>query len=127
MDKTILVEKIIEEGKKLIIELDKKEDFNVVAAFWFYLTDIKTWRLIIATPFVKSNGPIKSYQLIQKVLAELRLTETTLGDISIVDPENALVKLLGIAIKTGPDIAGIRFNRNTIDGTFIEDVYIYRL
>lgn len=126
MDKTILVEKTIEEGKNLIKELDE-QDFNVVAAFWFYLTDVKTWRLVLATPFAKNNGPIKSYTLIQKALAKLGLTEIALNDISVVNPEDALVKLLGTAIKTGPGISGIRFTRNTINGVFIEDAYIYRL
>lgn len=126
MDKTILVEKTIKEGKNLIEKLDE-QDFNVVAAFWFYLADVKTWRLIIATPFAKNNGPIKSYTLIQKALAELKLTEIALSNISVVNPENVVVKLLSIAIKTGPGISGIRFSRNTINGIFIEDVYIYRL
>jgi hypothetical protein len=47
--------------------------------------------------------------------------------VSIAKKDDPLLKLLRIAIKTGPGISNIRFSRNTINGVIIEDAYIYRL
>ncbi|MBA7490512.1 hypothetical protein ES702_01050 [subsurface metagenome] len=127
MDKTVLVEKYIQEGKRLIEALDKA-GFQVEAAMWFYLTDSDEWRLLIASPFVEKNGPKKAYSFIQSVLAQLSpSSEISLKDISVLSPKHHLISLLRIAIRTGPGISGIRFTRNVINSTLIEDAYIYRI
>lgn len=127
MDKTILVEKNIEEGKKLLEILDSN-DFPVKAALWFFLVDSDTWRFIIASPLVEKNGPKETYHLIQSaMLKSSPPTEISLKDISVLSPNNELIRLLKIAVQTGPGISGIRFTRNTINNVFIEDAYIYRL
>jgi len=50
-----------------------------------------------------------------------------LSHIAITPPDSSLIRVLRSAVTTGPGISGIRFSRNTIDGTYIEDSYIYRL
>lgn len=127
MDKTVLVEKDIQEGKRLIEALDKA-DFQAEAAMWFYLTDSDEWRLLIASPFVEKNGPKKAYSFIQSVLAQLSpSSEIPLKDISVLSPKDQLISLLRTAIRTGPGISGIRFTRNVINNRLIEDAYIYRI
>jgi len=127
MDKTILVEKDIQEGKELIEALDKA-GFQVQAAMWFYFTDSDEWRLLIASPLVEENGPKKAYSFIQSVLTQLSPpTAISLKDISTLRPEHHLISLLRVAIHTGPGISGIRFTRNVINNTLIEDAYIYRM
>jgi hypothetical protein len=127
MDTTALVEKGIPEGKRLIEALDKA-DFQVQAAIWFYLTDAGEWRLLIASPFVEKDGPKKAYSFIQSVLAQLSPPpEISLKDVSLVTPKHHLISLLRVAIRTGPKISGIRFTRNVINNTLIEDAYIYRI
>jgi hypothetical protein len=127
MDKTALVEKYIEDGKKLINGLDEK-GFRLDAALWFYLTDSDEWRLLLASPFVEKEGPRKSYNVIQSVLEGLSPPSAiSLKDISIVSPNYNLIQLLKIAIRTGPGISDIRFTRNVINNTLIEDAYIYRI
>ncbi|GAG05740.1 unnamed protein product, partial [marine sediment metagenome] len=108
MDKTVLVEKAIEDGKKLIEALDKA-DFQVEAAMWFYLPDSDEWRLFIASPFVETNGPTEAYGFIQPVLANLKLSEISLRNISVLSPKHHLISLLKTAIHTGPGISRIRF------------------
>jgi hypothetical protein len=44
-----------------------------------------------------------------------------------VKDNDPLVLLLRKAIVTGPGISGIRFTSNSVNGTFIDDAYIYRL
>jgi hypothetical protein len=127
MDTTALVEKGIPEGKRLIEALDKA-DFQVQAAIWFYFTDSGEWRLLIASPFVEKNGPMKAYNSVQGVLEKLSPPPgISLKDISVVSPKHHLITLLRRAIGTGPGISGIRFTRNVINNTLIEDAYIYRI
>jgi len=127
MDKTVLVEKEIEEGKRLIEELDKK-NFNVQAALWFYMADANEWRLLIASPYVEKEGPKKSYNFIQAVLSKLLPPpDISSRNISVVSPSHNLIKLIRVAIHTGPGISGIRFTGNVINNTLIDDAYIYRI
>lgn len=126
MDKTVLVEKAIKEGGKLLEALDKA-GFKVEAAMWFYVTESDEWRLFIASPFVETDGPTAAYGSIQTVLATLKPSEISLRNISVLSPKHHLISLLRIAIRTGPGISGIRFTRNVINNTLIEDAYIYRI
>jgi hypothetical protein len=125
--KTLLVEKEIEVGKKLIEELDKT-NFSVRAALWFYLADSDEWRLLIASPYVEKEGPKKSYNFIQSVLAKLSTpSEVSLRNISAVPPSYDLIKLIRRAIRVGPGISGIWFTGNVINNVLIDDAYIYRI
>lgn len=127
MDKSALVEKHIEEGERVILGLGDA-GFQVDAALWFYLSDSEEWRLLLASPFVEKEGPKKAYSFIQSVLEQLSPpSEISLKDISVLSPSHHLIHLLRIAIRTGPGISGIRFTRNVINNTLIEDAYIYRL
>lgn len=127
MDKTTLVEKDIKDGERLIRALDEA-DFQVHSALWFYLPESDKWRFIIASPLIDKEGPIKAYTCLRQKLANLSPSiGTSLKDISIVSPNDDLIKLLKVAISTGPGISGIRFTRNVINNVFIEDVYIYRI
>jgi hypothetical protein len=103
--------------------------FPVAASFWFYLSETNTWRLVIASPGVKDNGPKEAYEKIQSVITNAPdiSSKITLRDVAVVDSADQLVSLLRIAITTGLGITGIRFSQNVINGVFIEDAYIYRL
>ena len=139
MDKTELVNEQVIAGAKLIEALDES-NFNVASAMWFYLSDNNEWRLIIASPYVDKNGPMKSYELIQDKLDEIKnhITVVTMlqGDInsfislqniSVVSPNDDLIKLVRTAIKTKHNIGYIRFTKNVINNILIEDALIYRM
>lgn len=127
MDKTALVEKNIEEGKRLLLALDSA-GFQALAALWFYVAEDEEWRFMVASPVIDEQGPRKSYAFIQKTLAGLsRPSEIQLKQISVLSPSHDLVRLLKVAIRTTPGVSGIRFTRNTINNVFIEDAYIYRM
>lgn len=125
MDTKILVDKYITEGAKLLRNLDAHH-FPVNAALWFFDQNSDTWKYIISTKKVDKEGPLKVYQDIQKYIEANK--NLSLNDISVVSPSNNLVMILKRAVNTGPhDISGIRFSKNTIDNSFIEDAYIYRM
>jgi hypothetical protein len=124
----LLSDPMIEVGKKLIERLDESNS-DVQAAFWMFFPDEKRWKLIIVSQLVKQDGPRQLYKRV--VEASKRADElesvVSLNDVGVTDTSSTLVNLLRTAISTGDGISGIRFSRNTINGTFIEDSYIYRI
>ena len=132
MAKDILVteslsDSMMKTGAKLIERLDA-DNVEVKSAFWIYFSDDKTWKLIIASSLVDSEGPKGYYKKIDKANRLATDVEETisLNDIGVTNPTNKIVQLLKSAIGTGNGISGIRFSRNTVNGMFIEDTYIYR-
>lgn len=131
--KESLDSEMITSGRLLLEELDQ-ETPQVKAALWFYFEESESWRLILAFPQVEKTGPKVIYTRVQKLFNALRKKKSLefssrfdLNDVAIVSSHHAIVELMSSAIKTGPGINGLRFSRNTINGTFIEDAYIYRL
>jgi len=132
MAKDILVterlsDSMMKAGAKLIERLDV-EQAGVKSLFWLYFSEEKTWKLIIASPIVDFEGPRKYYQ---KVVAANELAAESeeiisLNNIGVTNTSNQIVQLLKLAMGTGDGISGIRFSKNTINGVFIEDAYIYR-
>jgi len=124
MDKPTLVDDDMKAGEGLLKKLDGIK-FDVKAAFWFYLPELNEWRLIFASPAVDKKGPKEAYETVQSQLQDLK--QLSLQNISLVSPNDNLVKLLKAAIKTGPGVSHIRFTGNVINNVFIEDAYIYRV
>ena len=133
MDKELVVrelisDQMIEAGKTLIERLDKSNS-DVQAVFWMFFPDEKCWKLIIASQLVKYDGPRRFYKRVAEANKKADELESviSLNDISATDTSDTLVSLLSRVISTGNEISGIRFSRNAINGTFIEDSYIYRI
>ena len=127
MDKTTLVEKYIDDGKVLLEAIDK-EEHKIDAALWFFNSEHERWRLVIASPYVKKEGPKKMYQHIQKILKKLnKKVDISLEDIQVMKPNEKLINSIRSVIRTGPGIKNIRFSNNVINNELIEDAYIYRM
>ena len=126
--KESLSEQMISAGSNLIRRLDEA-GLKVSGALWFYETDSNDWRLIIVSPDVRAKGVKTVYEEVQAVVRATPDDQSiiSLKDISVVDSDDPLISLLKIAIKTDKGISRIRFSRNMINGTLIEDSYIYRL
>jgi hypothetical protein len=114
-------------GAKLIERLDAKQS-EIKSAFWLYFSEDKTWKLIISSPLVDALGPREFYKKVVDAnsLASEEEEVISLNDVGVTNTSNQIVQLLKFAIGTGGGISGIRFSRNTINGHFIEDSYIYR-
>lgn len=128
MVKEMLTKEMIQAGADLVRRLDEAH-LEVDASLWLYIPDANLWRLVIASPAVKDEGPKRVYQKIQSVLSQAPddAYKVALSDISVVENTDPLVTLLRTSVKTGMDISGRRFSRNTINGHFIEDAYLYRV
>lgn len=142
MVKTSLVEQDITEGRRFLEALKQPaaltvgrrklidlpaSHFRVKAAFWLYLPESHEWRLVIATPLVDEEGPQATYRDIRAVLATNLHLNLSLQNISAVSPKEPLVKAFQSAMKTATDASGVRLTRNTLNGTYVEDAYIYRV
>ena len=142
MVKTSLVEQDIAEGKRFLEALKKPavvtigrrraidlspSHFRVKAAFWLYLPESREWRLVIATPLVDEQGPQATYRDVRAVLAANLALNLSLQNISAVSPKDPLVKAFQNAMKIVPDPTGARLTRNTLNGTYVEDAYVYKL
>ncbi len=128
MAATPLVDRDIRDGETLVRRLDR-DKFPVTAAFWYYRPEDEKWDLIIASDLVAKQGPREAYLKLGQSMKRIRKSGFALvsSRIELVKEEAHLPNLLRRAIKTGHDIAGIRFTKNTINGFFIEDAYIYRV
>ena len=129
MVKTSLVESDIEAGRKLLNELKNIDShFLVRSAFWLYRPENFDWRLFIATPLVDQRGPASAYSDVQGALRSLvPPVPISMQDISVVSPNDKLVKLMKTAVQIPSETPGIRFARTRLGDTYVEDAYIYSL
>ena len=125
---TNLTKEMIETGAALVRKLDES-GIKPDAVFWFYFPDKQAWKLVIAEVKVGKQGPKEMYRQIQKILAKFpqEISGLSLDDVALAKPDAPMVVLLRVALRTGPEIGGIRFKNNVINGILIEDAYIYRL
>lgn len=124
----VLTDWMIDSGATLLRRLDDR-DLAPDAAFWFYLADRQDWSLFIAQERLATKGPRWAYNQVRDALSGSsgEPAHLSLDAVSVVGPDSPIVALLRVAIQTGPGISGIRFTNNVINGTVVEDAYIYRL
>jgi hypothetical protein len=123
--KEALTDQMIEAGASVVQNLNGGQ-FLVDAAVWLYLSDANRWRLLLATPEVHTEGPLKAYKRLLRAFGNAAMHGLTIEDVSVIDSRDPLIRLLRGAMKTDRSGRGIRFSRTTIKGQFIDDAYIYR-
>lgn len=117
----------IKAGEALIKAGDVSK-LPIDAAFWFYFQDQETWKLMLSIKGVEKSGPKSTYNKLQKLITKTKLNEKIpLSEVALLKHKAPLLSLLRTAIKTGPEISGIRFTGNVINGQLIPDAYIYRI
>ncbi|MCA1601021.1 MAG: hypothetical protein LC776_05060 [Acidobacteria bacterium] len=123
-----LSDEMISAGAELTRRLDDAR-FIVSASLWLFTPETGGWRFVIGSPEVRTRGPRWAYKQVQAVMSRMPSAQARipLKDITVIDSNDPLIKLLKVAIKTGGGISGIRFTNNVINGTPIEDAYIYRI
>jgi hypothetical protein len=126
MDTTNLVEDKQKEGEALVRALDSAR-FPVSSAFWFRLPETNDWRLIIASPIVRDQGPDYAYQRIQEALSGLDSPKIQLTDIWLVKDTEPLVKTLRSVLLTGPAvIKNVTIRNTSASGVYIDSAHVYR-
>jgi len=128
MVKPDLTQQMIQAGRQLVELLDR-QNFRAPGCFWFYFPESDRWRFVVASPEVRLHGPHAAYRKVEGIARKVPgSTEVfAAGDLTVIKDDDPLVVLLRKAISTGPSVGGLRFTNNSINGTFIDDAYIYRL
>jgi hypothetical protein len=127
MAKETLVEEYITDGVNLINELETG-NIQVQAALWFYLTEPEEWRLLIATPIFDEEGSTNTYRRLFDLIRDKNITISfPLSRITVISPNDPMVRLLRNVISTGGGISRVRFQNNVIDNQLIEDALIYKV
>ena len=128
MVKPDLTPEMIEAGRRLLALLDGRQ-FGARACFWFYFPESDRWRFVVASPKVRARGPRAAYQKVETLARKVPNAADifALGNVTVVTDKDPLVVLLRKAVSTGPGISGIRVTNNAVNGTFIDDAYVYRL
>jgi hypothetical protein len=121
-----LTDEMIQAGEALTRQLDRV-GWPVAASLWLFEPDDNEWKLMLASPTVTGGGPKAAYDAVSKALSALHEHLTSLQHIRVVDPNHPIIRLLASAVSTGQTISGIRFSKNTINGRFIDDAYLYRV
>src|SRR5438067_7662988 len=124
--KEMLTEEMKSLGASLIRTLDEA-GWPIVAAFWYFESDFNRWKLMLASPRVKSHGSGELYMAIIGALEVLHLPRKNLNLVRAVAPDHPVVKALASTFHTGWTITAIPFSRQAIDRSMIEDAYIYRV
>ncbi len=119
---------MIKSGELIVAALDRL-NLVVKGAYWLLLPEQHVWRLVIASPEVRSLGPKAVYRKVVAALQRLPEDASPIGakDISVVEDKNQLFLILRSMVSTGPGISGVRFSKNVINGQLIEDAYLYRI
>ena|SRR5438093_1224754 len=125
MASTVLVSEDLEKGRDVVRALDK-EGVSVSSAFWLRDPDAETFRLVLALPKAKEEGPKAAYQVVREALERQRI-DFRIWHIDVVSPDDETTTLVRRMVTTPSDaIAGLRFTHNVINNTLIEDAYVYR-
>lgn len=118
-----LTSEMLQAGEDLLRELDRHK-FPARTALWLYKEESDRWHLVIATPHLRSMGPLKNYKSVQKVMSKIE-TPLKLRYVALVDTRDRLIK--GLATRRRSAVSGVRLSHAYVGGRFIEDAYIYRV
>jgi hypothetical protein len=122
MYKTILVAADIEDGRRILEELEKRQ-LRIAAAFWFHYEDEDDWKLVVVSPDVSDKGPKSLYTMVSMLLYDLandpdKPLQFPLDRIMLVSPYSLLYKM--VKQRVGPGVGPVR------EGLTL-DAYIYKM
>lgn len=126
--KDALSSEMIAAGAELARHLHNS-DLITNALLWLYISESNIWRFVIVSPEVSTSGPKKVYQEVRSIISKIpkEWQKISFDDLVVIDSNDPLILPLRTAINTGPNISGIRFSQNVINGVLIDDAYIYKL
>lgn len=121
MAKTALVDKYINDGRRLVSALDN-EGFLIDTAMWFYSEELDEWQLIVATPLVDQLGLRETLRRVQSVIGNLMSISLSLSDISLLSPDSNLINAIKTTVRRSKDVT---LKGTVTNGILVDDAYIY--
>jgi hypothetical protein len=120
-----LEDAMIREGEAITSQLEEL-GVPLTASFWLYTSERNEWMLTIASPMITSEGQRAVLDMVGHALDALKLSNTCFNHISVIWPNEPVVRALSTLNPNGPLVRNKRFN-GVFDRYFIDDVYLYRL
>ncbi len=125
MYQEILVEKRIEDGRRLIEALDAA-GLKPRAALWYHSSETDRWRLAISLPMVDEAGPLKTYEKIRSILLKLKPPpQVTLSNITVQSRASVLIGIIKATLRDRSE--GFKYIGKSVDYSLIDEAYIYRI
>jgi hypothetical protein len=119
---------MIAAGRRLLELLDRHK-FPTCAAFWFYFDEAARWRFVVASPEVRTRGSIAAYRKIRALVRKIPEAHEIFGpsNLTALEDDDRLIVALRRANSRGPKLGGRRITGEAVNGTLIDDAYIYRV
>jgi len=129
MDTDTLVEKRIDDGRKLVDEL-AQSGFKATAAFWLKASDDGKWNFYLVSPVVDAGGLGKAYRLLHP-LVRARPQPIWIDplEIKLIGPSNPSAReVLSIHSRIrGPHVSPLSWGGTKLGNMSIEGAYLYPL
>jgi hypothetical protein len=125
MDTELLVEPRLEDGEKLVNQLEL-DGFEVRVAFWVRTSEEGLWHLYIASPAVTHEKLGEAYRAVYASLSKVPAPTVSLSEIKLVSPDNPIVRdVLDIPLRYSPDRLATSSHKATLGSMAVEEVYVY--
>lgn len=128
-----LTDEMVQVGAHLLAHL-KKHKIKLDGAFWKRLTEPDVWRLHLASPSVRKEGPLKIYKQLIAALAALPDDQPriALDDIALIDAKEEKNKVVVATYQQLLASQPIEALGKYVAGGFVhtiptQDAYVYRL
>lgn len=129
--RTSLNDQMLEAGTKLLQDI-KDANFDIMAAFWLFFVEAGEWRLVLVSPRVDSDGPRKLYAELSERLydGKEKVYGLDIMNITFMSLNDKIVGALAGANwsykrSLGYGLSGQRLYDVHLNGTYIENMYLY--
>lgn len=121
MGSTVLVDDDIKRGREALQALGEA-GVRPKVAFWCFRPESSDWRFVIALPALKQQGPLQTYQKVQRILDQQHI-ELPVWRVAVLSTDDPVARWARqrVAGTTGD----VRSTGSMVDDTIIEDAYIY--
>jgi len=108
----------------------KGSKLNVVDAYWCYDEEAYRWYLFLVSPFVEEHGSMPAYAVVQEAMGNAPCythneDRVDLLDVKVVAPGRPVAAGVADYIETYRPSYVTHFDRTSLNGRYIRDMYIY--
>lgn len=121
MDTATLVNEKIDDGKRLIEQLNQKS-IPVTVALWALTSDDGLWFFYIASRDVDEEGPAKAYRKVYTELSQCGVRWISRSDIKLIGAGDSIAE---DAIKYRSNRLPTKYGGRKLGSLIVEDAYIY--
>lgn len=125
MDSVALVDRRIEDGHRLLVQL-LQDGFDVVVAFWLKSPDDAWPHLFISTRLVDQMGPLDAYRALQTSMVQLPGISISLEDVKLIGVGNHIASAARNVLKKARREGPVEIREGQISNVAVEYAYLYR-